>query len=102
MKKLRLGFAVFYLVALLLSLTAFQAAAQDANFVGNWDMTTAGDGHVPVAHKIGISGCGAGRQFCGQLGHDRHRRWSRRRPGWWPVRWSKRSPKCWSGRRRTP
>jgi hypothetical protein len=44
MKKLRLGFAVFYLVALLLSLTALQAAAQDANFVGNWDMTVTGGG----------------------------------------------------------
>ena len=44
MKKLRLGFAVFYLVALLLSLTAVQAAAQDANFVGNWDMTVTGGG----------------------------------------------------------
>ena len=44
MKKLRLSFAVFYLVALLLSLTAFQAAAQDANFVGNWDMTITGGG----------------------------------------------------------
>jgi hypothetical protein len=44
MKKLRLGFAVFYFVALLLSLTAFQAAAQDANFVGSWDMTVTGGG----------------------------------------------------------
>jgi hypothetical protein len=44
MKKLRLGFAVIYLVALLLSLTAFQAAAQDANFVGSWDMTVTGGG----------------------------------------------------------
>jgi hypothetical protein len=44
MKKIRLGFAVFYLVALLLSLTAFQAAAQDANFVGTWDMTVTGGG----------------------------------------------------------
>jgi hypothetical protein len=44
MKKLRLGFAVFYLVALLLSLTAFQAAAQDANFVGTWDLTVTGGG----------------------------------------------------------
>jgi len=44
MKKLRLGFAVFYLAALLLSLTAFQAAAQDANFVGTWDMTVTGGG----------------------------------------------------------
>ena len=44
MEKVRLGFAVFYLVALLLSLTAFQAAAQDANFVGSWDMTVTGGG----------------------------------------------------------
>jgi hypothetical protein len=44
MKKLRLGFALFYLVALLLSLTAFQAAAQDANFVGSWDMSVTGGG----------------------------------------------------------
>jgi hypothetical protein len=44
MKKLRLGFAALYLVALLLSLTAFQAAAQDANFVGSWDMTVTGGG----------------------------------------------------------
>ena len=44
MKKLRLGFAAIYLVALLLSLTAFQAAAQDANFVGSWDMTVTGGG----------------------------------------------------------
>jgi hypothetical protein len=44
MKKLRLGFAGFYLVALLLSMTAFQAAAQDANFVGTWDMTVTGGG----------------------------------------------------------
>jgi hypothetical protein len=44
MKKLRLGFTVVYLVALLLSLTASQAAAQDANFVGTWDMTVTGGG----------------------------------------------------------
>jgi hypothetical protein len=44
MKKLRLGFAGFYLVALLLSMTAFQAGAQDANFVGTWEMTITGGG----------------------------------------------------------
>jgi hypothetical protein len=44
MKKLRLGFGLCYLVALLLSLTVFQAAAQDANFVGSWDMTVNGGG----------------------------------------------------------
>lgn len=42
MKKLWLGFAGFYLVVLLLSMTAYQAAAQDANFVGTWDMTVTG------------------------------------------------------------
>ena len=59
MKKLRLGFAVFYLVALLLSLTALQAAAQDANFVGNWDMTVTGGGR---------SGGQGGGQSDGQSG----------------------------------
>src|SRR5580658_7993433 len=44
MKKVRIGFAGFYLVALLLSMTAYQAAAQDANFVGSWDMTVTGGG----------------------------------------------------------
>jgi hypothetical protein len=44
MKKLWLGFAGFYLVVLLLSMTAYQAAAQDANFIGTWDMTVAGGG----------------------------------------------------------
>jgi hypothetical protein len=44
MKKLRLGFAGFYLVALLLSMAAFQAAAQDANFVGTWEITVTGGG----------------------------------------------------------
>src|ERR1700677_2494548 len=44
MKKLRMGFAGFYLLALLLSMTAYQAAAQDANFVGSWDMTVTSDG----------------------------------------------------------
>jgi hypothetical protein len=44
MKKVRIGFAGFYLVALLLSMTAYQAAAQDANFVGTWDMTVTGGG----------------------------------------------------------
>ena len=44
MKKLRLGFAGFYVIVLLLSLTAFHAAAQDANFVGTWDMTVTGGG----------------------------------------------------------
>ena len=52
MTKLRLGFAVFYLVALLLSMTAFQAAAQDANFVGSWDMTVTGDAAAAAAGVV--------------------------------------------------
>src|ERR1700683_2985316 len=44
MKTLRMGFAGFYLVALLLSMTAYQAVAQGANFVGSWDMTVTGGG----------------------------------------------------------
>ena len=44
MKKLGMGFAGFYIVALLLALTALQARAQDANFVGTWTMTMTGGG----------------------------------------------------------
>jgi hypothetical protein len=44
MKKFCSGFTAFYLIALLLSLTAFRAAAQNANFVGTWDMTVTGGG----------------------------------------------------------
>ena len=44
MKKYRLGFAVLCLVALLFSLSEFRAAAQEANFVGAWDMTVTGGG----------------------------------------------------------
>lgn len=60
MKKLRLGFAVVYLVALLLSLTAFQAAAQDANFVGTWDMTVTGGGQGGGQGGGGHRGGGGG------------------------------------------
>ena len=59
MKKLRLGFAGFCVIALLLSLTALQAAAQDANFVGTWDMTVTGGGR---------GGGQGGRQADGQSG----------------------------------
>lgn len=44
MKKYRLGFAVLCLVGLMSSLTEFRAAAQEANFVGTWDMTVTGGG----------------------------------------------------------
>lgn len=67
MKKLRLGFAVVCFVALLLSLTAFQAAAQDANFVGSWDMTVTGGG------RGGGQGGGQGDgQSGGQAGGGHH------------------------------
>jgi hypothetical protein len=67
MKKLRLGFAIVYLVAMLLSLAAFQAAAQDANFVGSWDMTVTGGG------RGGGQGGGQGDgQNGGQAGGGHH------------------------------
>jgi hypothetical protein len=42
MKKLGWGFAGCCVIALLLSMAAFQATAQDANFVGTWDITMTG------------------------------------------------------------
>jgi hypothetical protein len=46
MQKFRVGFAVLCVFALLLSVTAVQAARQDANanFVGTWEMTMTGGG----------------------------------------------------------
>jgi hypothetical protein len=60
MKKLRVGFAGFYLVALLLSMTAYQAAAQDANFVGTWDMSVTGGGRGAGQGGGGNHGGGGG------------------------------------------
>jgi hypothetical protein len=60
MKKLRMGFAGFYLVALLLSMTAYQAAAQDANFVGTWDMSVTGGGRGAGQGGGGNHGGGGG------------------------------------------
>ena len=62
MKKLRMGFAGFYLVALLLSMTAYQAAAQDANFVGTWNMTVTGGGRGGGQGGGGNRGGGGGAQ----------------------------------------
>jgi len=56
MKKLGMGFAAFYIVALVLALTALQARAQDqaANFVGTWTMTmTGGGGQGGGGHRGG-------------------------------------------------
>jgi hypothetical protein len=44
MQKFRLGFVALYVLALLLSVTAVQAAPQDANFVGSWEVTMAAGG----------------------------------------------------------
>jgi hypothetical protein len=45
MHKLRLGFAGFYVFALLLlSVTVLRAAPQEASFVGSWEMTVTGGG----------------------------------------------------------
>jgi hypothetical protein len=44
MKKLRMGLAGCCVVALLLSMAAFQIKAQDDNFVGTWDLTMTGGG----------------------------------------------------------
>ncbi len=63
MKKYRLGFAVLCLVALLFSLSEFRAAAQEANFVGTWDMTVTGGGR---------GGGQAGGQGDGQAGGGHH------------------------------
>jgi hypothetical protein len=60
MKKLRVGFAGLYLVALLLSMTAYQAAAQDANFVGTWDMSVTGGGRGAGQGGGGNHGGGGG------------------------------------------
>src|SRR5208283_1751396 len=75
MKKIRLGFAILYFVALLLSLTAFQAAAQDANFVGSWDMTVTGGGRGGGQGGGQGSGQGDGQsggQGNGQAGGGHH------------------------------
>jgi hypothetical protein len=45
MQKFRLGFAGFYVFALLLlSVTVLRAAQKDASFVGSWEMTVTGGG----------------------------------------------------------
>jgi hypothetical protein len=45
MQKFRVGFAGFYIFALLLlSVTILRAAPQDASFVGSWEMTVTGGG----------------------------------------------------------
>src|SRR5271156_5304811 len=45
MQKFRLGFAGFYVFALLLlSVTVLRAAQKDASFVGSWELTVTGGG----------------------------------------------------------
>lgn len=61
MKKLRLGSAGCCMIALLLSMAAFQAKAQDANFVGTWDMTMTGGGGSQGSGQGGGEGRGGER-----------------------------------------
>jgi hypothetical protein len=49
------------MIALLLSMAAFQAKAQDANFVGTWDMTMTGGGGSQGSGQGGGEGRGGER-----------------------------------------
>ena len=61
--RLRLGSAGCCMIALLLSMAAFQVKAQDANFVGTWDMTMTGGGDGQGSGQGGGErGGGAGAQ----------------------------------------
>jgi hypothetical protein len=61
MQKFRLGFAGFYVVALLLlSVTALRAAQKDASFVGSWEMTVTGGGQG--GGQDGDQGAGGGNR----------------------------------------
>ena len=59
MRKSRLGFAGLYIFALLLSAIVVQAAPQDTNFAGSWDMTVAGGGPGGEGGHRGGQGGGA-------------------------------------------
>jgi hypothetical protein len=61
MKKLRLGFAVCCAIALVISMAALPAPAQEAaNFVGTWDMTMSAGGGGQGGGPGGGSGQGEG------------------------------------------
>jgi hypothetical protein len=59
--RLRLGSAGCCMIALLLSMAAFQVKAQDANFVGTWDMTMTGGGDGQGSGQGGGEGRGGER-----------------------------------------
>ncbi len=61
MKKLRMGFAGCCVIVLLLSMAAFQTKAQDANFVGTWDVTMTGGGDGQGSGQGGGEGRGGER-----------------------------------------
>jgi len=57
MKKFRLEFTALCVAALLLSVLAVQVSAQDASFVGTWNMTTTGgDGQGGGGNRGGGGG----------------------------------------------
>jgi hypothetical protein len=61
MQKFRLGFAGFYVFALLLlSVTVLRAAQKDASFVGSWEMTVTGGGQG--GGQDGDQGAGGGNR----------------------------------------
>ena len=61
MRKFKLGFAVFYVFALLLlSVTVLRAAQKDASFVGSWEMTVTGGGQG--GGQDGDQGAGGGNR----------------------------------------
>jgi hypothetical protein len=61
MKKLRMGLAGCCVVALVLSMAAFQIKAQDDNFVGTWDLTMTGGGGGQSSGQGGGEGRGGER-----------------------------------------
>jgi len=61
MQKFRLGFAGFYVFALLLlSVTVLRAAQKDASFAGSWEMTVTGGGQG--GGQDGDQGAGGGNR----------------------------------------
>jgi hypothetical protein len=56
MKKFRLEFTALCVAALLLSVLGVQVSAQDASFVGTWNMTTGGDGQGGGGNRGGGGG----------------------------------------------
>jgi hypothetical protein len=69
MKKIRWGLAALCAMALALSMTAQRVSAQEANFVGTWDVTMTGGGHA------GAQGGGGGEGGAEAHGGGGHGGW---------------------------